>query len=73
MKIPKLSKPEVTAAKNQNSIGDRMEEKTLEETRLSWGASSSLARQTSSLFQLQQSQIVRAPVVAVVFCRWLSR
>ncbi len=25
MKIPQLSKPEATAARNQNSIGDRME------------------------------------------------
>ncbi len=25
MKYPKLSKPEATAARNQNSIGDRME------------------------------------------------
>ncbi len=58
IKCPQLSKPEVTAARNQNSIGDRMEKKTLGETRLSRGASSPLARQTSSLFQLQQSQIV---------------
>ncbi len=35
--------------------------KTLGETRLSRRASSPLARWTSSLFQLQQSQIVRAP------------
>ncbi len=31
------------------------------------GGSSPLARRTSSLFQLQQSQIVRAPLVPVVF------
>ncbi len=73
MKCPQLSKPEVTTARNQNSIGDRMEKKTLGETRLSRGASSPLARQTSCLFQLQQSQIVRAPLVPVVFSRWLSR
>ncbi len=35
MKIPQLSMPEATAARNQNSIGDRMEKKTLGETRLS--------------------------------------
>ncbi len=40
MKCPQLSKPEVTAARNQNSIDDRMEKKTLGETRLSRGASS---------------------------------
>ncbi len=47
--------------------------KTLGETRLSRGASSPPARRTSSLFQLQQSQIVRALLVPVVFSRWLSR
>ncbi len=40
-------------------------DKALGETRLS----SPLARQTSSLFQPQQSQIVRAPLVPVVFSR----
>ncbi len=30
MKIPQLSMPEVTAARNQNSIGDRMEKKPWE-------------------------------------------
>ncbi len=57
MKCPQLSKPEATTARNQNSIGDRTEKKTLGETRLSWGASSPLARWTSSLFQLQKSQV----------------
>ncbi len=28
MKCPQLSKPEITAARNQNSIGDRMEKKS---------------------------------------------
>ncbi len=37
MKCPQLSKPEATAARNENSIGDRMEKKTLGETRLSRG------------------------------------
>ncbi len=32
MKFPQLSKPEATMARNQNSIGDRMEKKTLEES-----------------------------------------
>ncbi len=57
MKCPQLSKPEATSARNQNSRG----------------ASSPLAKRTSSLFQLQQSQIVRAQLVPVVFSRWLSR
>ncbi len=73
MKCPQLSKPEATAARNQNSIDDRMEKQTLGETRLSRGASYPLARQTSSLFQLQQSRILRGPLVSVVFSRWLSR
>ncbi len=30
IKIPQLSKPEATAARNQNSIGDRMEKKPWE-------------------------------------------
>ncbi len=30
IKIPQLSKPETTAARNQNSIGDRMEKKPWE-------------------------------------------
>ncbi len=30
MKIPQLIKPEATAARNQNSIGDRMEKKPWE-------------------------------------------
>ncbi len=48
MKCPQLSKPEATAARNQNSIGDRTEKKTLGETRLSRGAISPLARRHSS-------------------------
>ncbi len=58
MKCPQLSKPEATAARNQNSIGDNGE-KTLGETRLSRGASSPPARRTSSLFQLHQSHIFK--------------
>ncbi len=67
MKSPQLSKPEATAARNGNSIGDRMEKKTLGETRLSRGASSPPARRISSLFQLQQSQSVSGPLVPGVF------
>ncbi len=33
IKCPQQSKPEATMARNQNSIGDRMEKKTLRETR----------------------------------------
>ncbi len=73
MKCPQLSKPEATAARNENSIGDRMEKKTLGETRLSRGASSPPARRISSLFQLQQSQSVSGPLVPGVFPLWMSR
>ncbi len=73
MKCPQLSKPETTAARNQNSISGRMEKKTLGETRLSRGASSPSARRISSLFQLQQSQSVSGPLVPGVFPRWMSR
>ncbi len=69
MKCPQLSNPEATTARNQNSIGDRTEKKTLRETRLSRGGSSPLARRISSLLQLQQSQILRPPLVPVVFSR----
>ncbi len=73
VKCPQLSMPEATAARNENSIGDRMEKKTLGETRLSRGASSPPARRISSLCQLQQSQSVSGPLVPGVFPRWMSR
>ncbi len=56
VKCPQLSKPEVTAARNQNSIGDRMEKKPWEKPD---SVSSPPARRTSSLFQLHQSQIFK--------------
>ncbi len=73
MNCPQLSKPEATAARNENSIGDRMEKKTLGETRLSRWASSPPARWISSLFQLQQSQSVSGPLFPGVFPQWMSR
>ncbi len=37
MKCPQLSKPEATAARNENSIGDRMEKKPWEKpVKLNW-------------------------------------
>ncbi len=63
MKIPQLSKPEATKTPSVTE----WRKKILGETRLSRGASSPPARQTSSLFQLQQSQIVSGPLVPVVF------
>ncbi len=37
MKCPQLSKPEETTARNQNSIGDRMEKKPWEKPGSVWG------------------------------------
>ncbi len=62
MKCPQLSKPEATEARNENSIGDRMEKKPWEKPGSVGGASSPLARRISSLFQLQQSQSVSGPL-----------
>ncbi len=67
MKCPQLSKPEATAARNQNSIGDRTEKKTLGETRLSRGAISPLARQHSSSIPTAAKSDWRAQLVAEVF------
>ncbi len=72
MKCPQLSKPEATTARNQNSIGDRTEKKTLGETRLSRGASSPLARRTSSCSNCSKVS-VWAPLVLVVLSWCLSR
>ncbi len=57
IKCPQLSKPEATAARNQNSIGDRTEKKTLGETRLSRGPFLLWPDDTAVQFQLLQSQI----------------
>ncbi len=43
MKCPQLSKPEATAARNQNSIGDRMEKKPWEKQHRARTMSKSLA------------------------------
>ncbi len=68
-----LSKPEATAARNQNSIGDRTEKKTLGETRLSRGAISPLARRHSSSIPTAAKSDWRAQLVPEVFSWWLSR
>ncbi len=75
MKCPQLSKPEATAARNENSIGDRMEKNLgRNQAQSSPGqASSPPARRISSLLQLQQSQSVSGPLVPGVFPRWMSR
>ncbi len=73
MKCPQLSKPDVTAARNQNSIGDRMEKKPWEKPGLVGGPVLLWPDEPAVQFQLLQSQIVRAQLVPVVFSRWLSR
>ncbi len=57
IKCPQLSKPVPNAARNQNSIGDRMEKKTLGETRLR-GAVLLWPDEPAVQFQLLQCQIV---------------
>ncbi len=66
IKCPQLSKPEATAARNQNSIGDRTEKKTLGETRLSRGAISPLARRHSSSIPAAAKSDWRAHLVPEV-------
>ncbi len=73
IKCPQLSKPEATAARNQNSIGDRTEKKTLGETRLSRGAISPLARRHSSSIPAAAKSDWRAHLVPEVLSWWLSR
>ncbi len=65
--VSQLSKPEATAARNQNSIGDRTEKKTLGETRLSRGAISPLARRHSSSIPTAAKSDWRAQLVPEVF------
>ncbi len=67
MKCPQLNKSEVRAARNQNSIGDRTEKKPWEKPGSVGGPFLLWPDETSCLFQLQQSQIVRAQVVPVAF------
>ncbi len=52
MKCPQLSKPEVTAARKQNFIGDRTEKKPWEKPGSVGGASSAPARRTLLYFTL---------------------
>ncbi len=73
IKCPQLNKSEVRAARNQNSIGDRTEKKPWEKPGSVGGPFLLWPDETSCLFQLQQSQIVRAQLVPVAFSQWLSR
>ncbi len=66
MKCPQLSKPEATAARNQNSIGDRTEKKPWEKPGSVGGPFLLWPDDPAFQFQLLQSQIVRAQMVPVV-------
>ncbi len=57
MKCPQLSKPEATAARNQNSIGDRTRKKPLEKPGSVGGPFLLWPDDTAVQFQLLQSQI----------------
>ncbi len=72
IKCPQLSKLRATAARNQNSIGDKNGEKPLGETRLSRGSSSPLTRQNQQFnSRLQQSQIVQRTLLVPVVLSWI--
>ncbi len=74
IKCPQLSKPEADSGKEQNSIGDRTEKKKpWEETRLSRGAISPLARRHSSSIPAAAKSDWRAHLVPEVLSWWLSR
>ncbi len=66
IKCPQLSKPEATVTRNQNSIGDRTEKKTLGETRLSRGPVP-LWPDKPVVCSNCSKVSVRAPLVPVVF------
>ncbi len=65
MKCPQLSKPEVIAARNQNSIGDRTEKKPGRKQAQSGGRFSS--------GQTNQQFVLRTHLVPEVLSHWLSR
>lgn len=63
MKCPQLNKPEATAARKQNSIGDRMDKKTLRETRFR-------RRRGSAVLLWPDEQVVQFQAAAQVrLCR----
>ncbi len=72
MKCPQLSKPEVTAARNENSIGDTMEKKPWEKPGSVGGPV--LLRPDESVVCSNCSEVsVSGPLVPGVFPRWMSR
>ncbi len=72
MKCPQLIKTEATAARNQNSMGDRMEEKPWEKPG-SVGGPDPLWPDEPVVCSNCSKVSLRAPLVPVVFYGWLSR
>ncbi len=72
VKCPQLSKPEATAARNENSIGDRMEKKPWEKPG-SVGGPVPLRPDESVVCSNCSKVSVSGPLVPGVFPRWMSR
>ncbi len=72
VKCPQLSKPEATAARNENSIGDRMEKKPWEKPG-SVGGPVPLRPDESVVCSNCSKVSVSDPLVPGVFPRWMSR
>ncbi len=72
VKCPQLSKPEATAARNENSIGDRMEKKSWEKPG-SVGGPVPLRPDKSIVCSNCSKVSVSGPLVPGVFPRWMSR
>ncbi len=71
MKCPQLSKPEATAARNENSIGDRMEKKPWEKPG-SVGGPVPLRPDESVVCSNCSKVSVSGPLVSGVFTRWMG-
>ncbi len=71
MKCPQLSKPEATAARNENSIGDRMEKKPWEKPG-SVGGPVPLRPDESVVCSNCSKVSVSGPLVPGVFTRWMG-
>ncbi len=79
MECPQLRKPEVTAPRNPNSIGDRMEKTILGETRISLlqGSSNlSLEGQSAAEFSSNPDQthlpVILKTLISMLRCVWLG-
>ncbi len=73
MKCPQLSMPEATATRNQNSIGDRMEKKPWEKPGSVGGPVPLRPDEPVVCSNCIKVKVLSAPLVPVVFPRWMSR